>query len=130
MRALVSIILACLALSSFASDASTMTINSETEAVIKKNMAKLGLTPIDISPSPVDGLFQVLTERGLFYISENGQHLIHGKAYDLSNGIVNITETALAKVRVVGIKKFKDSMIVFPANNEKHKITVFTDVSC
>ena len=66
----------------------------------------------------------------LFYFSDNGQYLVHGKVYDLATGIDNLTEKSLAKVRISGVEEFKDSMIVFPAKDEKYKVTVFTDTSC
>jgi thiol:disulfide interchange protein DsbC len=72
-----------------------------------------------------------MTDRGLFYFSENGQFLVHGKVYDLSKDeIENVTELALSQVRIDGMKQFEDSMIVFPAKDEKYKVTVFTDTSC
>ena len=50
--------------------------------------------------------------------------------FDMDNGMENLTDKALAKLRLEGIDKFKDSMIVFPAKDEKHRITVFTDTTC
>jgi len=121
--------LSCLLLSNLAYSATDVTDKSISQP-IKSSLARLGLTPTEVNPSKVDGLLEVMTERGLFYISEDGQFLVHGKMYDLTNGVENVTEQSLAKVRVVDIKKFKDSMISFPAKNEKYKVTVFTDTSC
>lgn len=121
--------LSFLSLSAFAAPEAPAA-TSGVHGVIKKNLVKLGLTASDIAKSPVDGLYQVITERGLFYFSDNGQFLVHGKVYDLANDIENITELALAKVRIDGMKEFEDSMIVFPAKDEKYKVTVFTDTSC
>jgi len=119
----------CLLLSNFAYSATDVTDKSISQP-IKSSLARLGLTPTEVNPSKVAGLLEVMTERGLFYISEDGQFLVHGKMYDLKNGVENVTEQSLAKVRVVDIKKFKDSMISFPAKNEKYKVTVLTDTSC
>lgn len=121
--------LSFLSLSAFAAPEAPAA-DSGVNAVIKKNLVKLGLTATGIDKSPVDGLYQVITERGLFYFSENGQFLVHGKVYDLTNEIENVTELALAQVRIDGMKEFENSMIVFPAKDEKYQVTVFTDTSC
>jgi thiol:disulfide interchange protein DsbC len=127
MRAL----LAVLSLVSITAFAAPATPPSGVEGTIKKNLVKLGLTASEIGKSPVNGLYQVITDRGLFYFSENGQFLVHGKVYDLSKEeIENVTEQALSQVRIDGMKKFEDSMIVFPAKEEKFQVTVFTDTSC
>ena len=54
---------------------------------------------------------------------------MQGTLIDLNNRN-NLTEQALNGVRVEGIKEYEDSMIVYKAPNEKHSITVFTDISC
>jgi thiol:disulfide interchange protein DsbC len=125
--------LSFISLSAFAGDTPAKdpaTIDEGVTATIHENLVKLGLKTTGIQRSPVDGLFQVITERGLFYFSENGQFLVHGKVYDLTNEIENITEKALSQVRIDGMKEFEDSMIVFPAKDEKYKVTVFTDTNC
>lgn len=134
MKAILAV-LSILSLTAFSSDASAapakLSKDDATHAVIKKNLEKLGLKAGDISRSPDKNLFQVITERGLFYFSDDGKMLIHGKMYDVSGqGVENMTEGALAKVRVDGMKKYEDSMIVFPAKDEKYQVTVFTDTSC
>ena len=98
--------------------------------LIKTNLTKLGLKAQTIAKSPVNGLFQVITDRGLFYFSENGQYLVHGKVYDLKEGVENISELALSQVRIDGVKQFEGEMIVYPAKEEKHVVTVFTDTTC
>ena len=48
--------------------------------------------------------------------------------------VARLPTTCLKKplpgVRLEGMERFKDSMIVFPAKDEKHTVTVFTDTSC
>jgi len=105
-------------------------VDEKVVRLVKDNLNKISLTASDVTFSKADGLLEVLTERGLFYFTENGEYLVHGKVYDLANGVENITELSLAKVRVDGMKEFEDSMIVFKAKEEKFKVTVFTDTSC
>ena len=104
--------------------------DQETHAAIKARLLKIGLEANKIEPSPVKGLFQVITNRGLFYTSEDGQYFVAGRIFDMKAGMTNLTEAALADVRINGINEFKDSMIVFPAKDEKYRVTVFTDTTC
>ncbi|WP_448548364.1 bifunctional protein-disulfide isomerase/oxidoreductase DsbC [Thalassotalea fusca] len=90
----------------------------------------LQLQVISIDPSPIEGLVEVLTNQGLFYASKDGRILVHGRVFGIGEGVVNYTEESLAKVRVKGMKRFADNMIVFPAKEEKHVVTVFTDITC
>lgn len=126
--------LCCFSLSAFAADPAKAPILASAEpainGLIKQNLGKLGLQAQTIAKSPVDGLYQVITNRGLFYFSENGQYLVHGKVYDLKEGVENISEQALSQVRIDGVKQFANSMISYPAKEEKYKVTVFTDTTC
>lgn len=90
----------------------------------------LGLEVVSVKPSAMNGLLEVITDQGLFYASSDGKFLIHGKMYGLGQNITNLTEESLAQVRIEGMSKFKNDMIVFPAENEKHVVTVFTDITC
>lgn len=108
----------------------TIAKEADTNAAIINKLAPMGIMVDSIEDSPMKGLKQVLTNHGVFYISDNGQYLVRGVAYDLDNRMDNITENALRNVRLQGVEKFKESMIVFPAENEKHRVTVFTDVTC
>lgn len=99
-------------------------------AVKTKLTNTLGLNIASIKPSPMAGLIEVVTDQGLFYASPDGEFLIQGKMYGLGNSVTNLTEASLALVRIEGMAKFSDAMIVFPAKNEKHVVTVFTDITC
>ena len=90
----------------------------------------LGLKVTSATPSEVPGLAEVVTNQGLFYASYDGKYLLQGKLYGLGANVRNITEESLAKVRVEGVSNFEDDMIVYPAKNEKHVVTVFTDITC
>lgn len=108
----------------------TMAVEVDADAAIKNKFFRIGLKVNKIAPSPVQNLMQVFTNRGLFYASNDGQFLIHGKMFNMDSNMKNESEEAMAGIRLEGIAKFEDSMIVFPAKNEKHKITVFTDTTC
>ncbi|MDU7100634.1 MAG: bifunctional protein-disulfide isomerase/oxidoreductase DsbC [Enterobacter sp.] len=83
------------------------------DAAIKQSLAKLGVTGSDIQPAPVAGMKTVLTNSGVLYVTEDGKHIIQGPMYDVSGAQpVNVTNQLLM------------------AAQEKHVITVFTDITC
>lgn len=91
---------------------------------------KLKLDILAIADSPVDGLKQITTNQGLFYLSDNGEHFIQGRVYNVSGEVVDETDLALRDMRLAGIEKYKDSGIEFAADNEEFVISVFTDITC
>lgn len=106
------------------------TESPELTAVKVKLTQSLGFNVDSIKPSPMPGVVEVVTDQGLFYASADGNFLIQGKMYGLGANVSNLTEESLARVRIDGMVKFSDAMIVFPAKNEKHVVTVFTDITC
>jgi thiol:disulfide interchange protein DsbC len=84
-----------------------------------------------IKETPIKGLYQVIIDSQLVYMSSNGRYLMSGKLLDLKTR-VNLTE----KAKVIVIKKAlaslsPKSMIVYPAKgHQKHSITVFSDIDC
>lgn len=92
--------------------------------------AKLSLKIETIAESPVPGLKQITTDRGLFYVSDNGEFFLQARVYNITNGIVDETELALQNMRIDGIERFANSAIEFKAENEKYVINVFTDATC
>ncbi|KZN61034.1 hypothetical protein N473_23650 [Pseudoalteromonas luteoviolacea CPMOR-1] len=96
---------------------------------IQQSLAGLGLSVNDITDSPIPGLKTVITDRGVFYSSTDGRYLMQGALIDIPNR-KNLTEDALSGVRKEGLKKYEDSMIVYKAKNEKHQVTIFTDITC
>jgi thiol:disulfide interchange protein DsbC len=111
------------------SQAASSTDNKDNE-LKQKISDMLGVEVSTIQPSPISGLQQVLTDRGVLYITEDGSKLIHGNVYDLDNRMKNLTEAALAGPRIEMLKPLEKDMLVYKAKNEKHVVTVFTDVDC
>lgn len=92
--------------------------------------AKLQLRIDTIADSAVPGLLELYTDRGLFYASEDGEYFLQARVYHIEDGIVDVTENSLKKMRLDGINKFADSAIEFKAENEKYVVNVFTDATC
>lgn len=91
---------------------------------------KLSVEVHSLHQSPIPGLYEALTDRGVLYISRDGSKLFHGSLYDLDNDMKNLTEAAMAGPRIEMMKPLEDHMLVYKAKNEKHVVTVFTDISC
>jgi thiol:disulfide interchange protein DsbC len=101
------------------------------EAAIREKLTtKLGLDVDSFVDSPVKGLVQVSTNRGLFYVSENGEFLLQARVFNIDEDMRNETEVALTSLRLDGVKDMASSAITFKAKEEKHVITVFTDITC
>lgn len=102
------------------------------EAVIKQSLSRaIPAAAIDhVVPSPLDGISEVLVGMNVFYVSNDGKYVFEGKLIDMSTR-TNLTEAILGKVRKEAISAIDEkSMIVFPAKEERHTITVFTDIDC
>ena len=97
------------------------------DAAIRQSLAKLGVQSTEIQPAPVAGMKTVLTNSGVLYVTEDGKHIIQGPMYDVSGASpVNVTNQLLMK----HLNALENEMIVYKAPQEKHVITVFTDITC
>ncbi|GIU07280.1 MULTISPECIES: bifunctional protein-disulfide isomerase/oxidoreductase DsbC [unclassified Shewanella] len=104
--------------------------SDDTAALKQKLSDTLSVEVISIKPSPVAELYEAFTDRGVLYISKDGSKLFHGSLYDLDKGMKNLTEAAMAGPRLDMLKPLEENMLVYKAKNEKHVVTIFTDVSC
>ena len=105
---------------------------ADKEAVdrITAKMNAMQIPVTSVTAFVVEGLYEVITDKGIFYISKNGQYLIQANVYDLDNNMENVSEKSLVALRKKRLKAFEKEMIVYKAAEEKHVITVFTDTSC
>jgi thiol:disulfide interchange protein DsbC len=93
--------------------------------------AKLNFKVSSVSDSAIPGLFEVVTEQGIFYVNADASNLIQGSLYQVNDaGVVDLTEQAMGKVRQQAIQTLASETINYPAKNEKYSITVFTDINC
>ena len=121
----------CLLLLTFAAY-NTSAAASDSNAAIKQSLAKVlpGVTPDQIKPSPMQGVSEVLVGARLFYISDDGRYLLQGSLIDLETR-QDISEERRKGIRLDAVNKVgSENMIVFPAEKERHTITVFTDIDC
>ena len=67
------------------------------DAEIKSKLQALGAKNIEVKDSPVKGLKTAVTDQGILYVSENGQYVLQGKMYELTNkGPVDVAGKLLA----------------------------------
>lgn len=101
------------------------------EAIIKSLGGVFpGVTPSEISPSPMAGVSEVLIGPRLFYVSNDGKYLLQGSLIDLATR-TDISEERRNGIRLKAINDLgEENMIVFPAKDSRHTITVFTDIDC
>ncbi len=99
-------------------------------AVKSKIENSIGFTVSSVADSPVPGLLQIGTNQGLFYTSQDGKYLIHGRVFNVDAGMRNETEATLSTMRKDGISEFTDSTIEFKADKERYVVNIFTDITC
>jgi len=102
------------------------------EAAVAKGLAKVipEVTAKDVFKTPISGLYQVNAGARVFYASDDGRYIIQGELVDLVKR-ENLTANALKYARKTTLAKVDEkSMIIFPAKNAKHTVTIFSDIDC
>ncbi|OOF42148.1 bifunctional protein-disulfide isomerase/oxidoreductase DsbC [Rodentibacter rarus] len=97
------------------------------DAAIQRQLKALGVKHIDIKNSPIAGIKTAVTDEGIIYVTEDGKYAFQGKLYELTNkGPMDVS----GKLLMDKLNAYKNEMIVYPAKNEKHVVTVFMDITC
>ena len=89
------------------------------QADITKSLSAVfpGITPDSITPSPMDGVSEVLIGPRLMYISNDGKYLLQGSLVDLETR-VDISEARRNAIRVDALNDLgEEIMIIFPAKD-------------
>jgi len=88
------------------------------------------LKPDSISPTPINGIVEVVIGARVFYFSEDARYLLDGKMIDVQTR-TNISNPSLYKARLNLLNVInEDKMIVFSPENPKYTVTVITDIDC
>lgn len=111
--------------------------NAEDSAVINADevdisrLTAVGFKVQSVQPSPVTGVYEVITDQGLFYVANNGSVLISGRMYDINGAEpVNLSDVSMNAMRQQELEHYSDTMLVFAAPQQRHVISVFTDPTC
>jgi thiol:disulfide interchange protein DsbC len=98
------------------------------EASLKKVLPDMKTD--QIRPSPIEGVSEVQVGPRLFYVTNDGRYLLQGSLVDLQTR-KDISEDRRKTFRLDAVNAVgEQNMIIFPAKNPHHTITVFTDVDC
>ncbi|MCH9645842.1 MAG: DsbC family protein [Proteobacteria bacterium] len=87
----------------------------------------------DITLSPFKGVYEVITYNPIdsMLVSEDGRYLIQGDVVDLTSRSLIKKSTKVKNLKLSLIASINDAdKIIYPADNEKYQIHVFTDVDC
>jgi thiol:disulfide interchange protein DsbC len=92
---------------------------------------RLDIKVEDVRPSPVAGLYEVISGAEVGYVSADGRFYVDGDVFDMSSKH-NLTEDKRKQGRLAllaGVKD-EDAIIFAPKGPAQHTVTVFTDVDC
>ena len=106
----------------------------DSEMLSKEQIADLfpEINVSSISDSPVAGVYEVIVNSNVAYISHNGRYVFQGELFDLHFN-VNLSESKreIARRGILSEVDQAQSIIFSPSSeNVKHVITIFTDLDC
>ncbi|MBK6729297.1 MAG: thioredoxin fold domain-containing protein [Xanthomonadales bacterium] len=83
-----------------------------------------------VQPAAMADVFEVVANGEVLYVGADGQHLLQGRLYDAQRraDLTASTENGLRRAALA--KVGEEKRIRFAAAEEKHRITIFTDVDC
>jgi thiol:disulfide interchange protein DsbC len=83
-----------------------------------------------IAPMPIAGLYQVVAQGQVLYMTGDGRYVIQGDAYDIRTR-TPLNSLTMNRLRQDAIAKLQPGqMIRFAPTKPKYTVTVFTDVDC
>ena len=98
------------------------------DEAIKANLTKIGAKNIEISDSPIAGLKTIVSDQGIVYSDPEGKYFLQGGFFEI--GADGTPKDLSVKPLMAKLEKLKDQMITYPAEEEKHVVTVFFDTTC
>lgn len=121
-------VLVLTALASVAFGVSAKDLNKS--EISKKFQSLTPFTVQGVEDSPSKNLYQVITDKGVFYVSKDGEFIISGALHKMEQGLTNLTAARMELLYGERIQSLRDSFITYKAPNEQHEIVVFYDTSC
>ncbi|KGJ91174.1 bifunctional protein-disulfide isomerase/oxidoreductase DsbC [Colwellia psychrerythraea] len=126
-------------ITSYASDSNVImitpvkaTINTNTSKLspaLVNDLKRLGIKVNSVSNNVTSGLKELITDKGVMYISADGKYLIKGSVIEIKSR-TNITTNAIKQLRAEAVSKNHDSTIIYKSPSEKFSVTIFTDITC
>ncbi|WP_105169435.1 thioredoxin fold domain-containing protein [Pseudoalteromonas sp. T1lg23B] len=106
------------------------TVNADNSQVEKVFKERFPFAISAIEDSPIPAVKQIVTQKGVFYMTEDGQHFIQGSVFKIGERFTNLTEARYKPMKEEALQSIKPYMKTFKASEEKAQIYVFTDVTC
>lgn len=83
-----------------------------------------------VKPSPVDGFLEVAVGSEFLYVTNDAKFVFRGDLFE-TGSFVNLTDASRTAARSQYLTSIDPSTtIIFPAENPKYTVTVFTDIDC
>ncbi len=106
------------------------TATADTITMLKEKLKKIFKSePASIKPSAVPDLYEVMYGTEVVYVTADGKYFLAGDLINMDSR-KNMTEVAKRSVVKDLLNKKDNKPVVFKADNEKYKLTVFTDIDC
>ena len=98
-------------------------------ATLQKDYPRLGEIK-QVNPTPIPGLYEVVTDGHLFYTDEQVRYLIDGNIYDLKS-MRNLTEARARKLFAVDFSSLPLDLALKKVKGDgSRKLAIFTDPNC
>ncbi len=102
---------------------------AQVKATLQQHFPQLG-TVKQVNPSPIPGLYEVITQDHLFYTDEKAHYLIDGSIYDLHT-MRNLTDERQRQVFAINFNSLPlDLALKKVKGNGSRKLVIFTDPNC
>ena len=83
-----------------------------------------------VQPSPMSGVYEVVADGSVYYLTHDGAFLLTGTLYDLTAN-VNLTERSKNELRRAAARRVSmDDVITYAPTTGRYTVTVFSDVDC
>ncbi len=83
-----------------------------------------------VQPSPMSGVYEVVADGSVYYLTHDGAFLLTGTLYDLTAN-VNLTERSKNELRSAAARRVSaDDVITYAPTTGRYTVTVFSDVDC
>src|SRR5690348_1182916 len=111
-----------------ASTAVAPAVRERIAAIVAKMVPGAPLQSLEATP--IAGLYQVVVQGQVLYMTGDGRYIIQGDAFDVATH-TPLNSVTLDRLRREAIAKLSpDQMIRFAPAHPKYTVTVFTDVDC
>lgn len=102
---------------------------AEIKETLQKNYPRLGQIR-QVSPAPIPGLYEVVTQDHLFYTDDKVQYLIDGSLYELKS-MRNLTDERERKLFAIDFDSLPLKLALKKVKgNGSRKLVIFTDPNC